>query len=142
MNNQDKEKHDIIDAEFVNLSEEVSNKSNNNHENRQFNSDVEKYNFNINNDERFKTQNQNNFNSFFYSFQKNDKMKLQKFSFFKLILLLPFILITFCFFVLFGLIAFVIFLPKIYKFFRRKGISGLKMDYNFLRGLFSHFRVK
>lgn len=142
MNIKDNEKNDIIDAEFVNLSEDKSKKTQNIEDDIGAYKELDKYNFNINNNEKFRDQRPNSFNSYFYSFQSKEKIKLQKISLFKLILLLPFLLLAFSIFIFFGLIAFVIFLPKIYKFFRKKGISGLKMDYNFIRGLFSHFRVK
>jgi cytoskeletal protein RodZ len=85
---------------------------------------------------------QQKFKSFYYSFGNNSNIKLKKPSILKIILLLPFIILGLLFLLIIGLIMFVIFLPKIFNIFRKKGISGLKMDYNLIRGLFSQIRTK
>jgi maltodextrin utilization protein YvdJ len=88
-------------------------------------------------------QNQSNrFQSFSYSFGSNPKLNFKRPSIFIIILLIPFFLVVLMFFLVIGLITFVIFLPKIFNVIRKKGISGLKMDYNLLRGLFGHFKMK
>lgn len=88
-------------------------------------------------------QNQSNrFQSFSYSFGRGAHLNLKKLSIFKLILFIPFFLVVLLFFLVIGLITLVIFLPKIFNVVRKKGISGLKMDYNLLRGLFAHFKLK
>ena len=108
---QDKH-NDIIDAEFFSDSEYTK---------KEYNSEL-KYS--------------PDYQSFSYPFGKIPKINFKRPSLFMLFLLSPIFLIFIIFlFIVFG-IAFVIFLPKIFNTIRKKGISGLKIHYNLLRGLF------
>lgn len=142
MNENNINKHnDIIDAEFVNESENRSNKADTNDYQ---NISIEKINeIHYSNQDFNSAQNQRqNFQSFYYSFGNKSNLKLKKPSILTFILLLPFIIIGLLLFLLIGLVSLVIFLPKIFNIIRKKGIKGLKMDYNLLKGLFGQFRTK
>ncbi|BBH54588.1 hypothetical protein [Fluviispira sanaruensis] len=134
--------NDIIDAEFV--SEEGSSKSipdSNNSvneiENLSINPDIDY------SSQNFTNMNQNNqFRSFSWTFSKGSVLTKNRPSILSIILLIPIFLVIFTFVLLFGLIAFVIFLPKLIVIIKRKGISGLKMDYKMIKGLFDRFKMK
>lgn len=143
MNDSEKIKNnDIIDAEFV--KDDGQQNSNQKNTSNNFNDNIylDQYKFNNNSSENFHEFNQKEASSFFYSFGSKNKVMVKRPSILTIILLLPFILISIIFLLFVGLITFVIFLPKIFRILRKKGISGIKMDYNFLRGLFTHFKVK
>jgi hypothetical protein len=136
-------KNDIIDAEFVNEESTLTNNSNSNLNENQSNSIKKVNEYHFSDQEFYSSESQQQkFKSFYYSFGNNSNIKLKKPSILKIILLLPFIILGLLFLLIIGLIMFVIFLPKIFNIFRKKGISGLKMDYNLIRGLFSQIRTK
>ncbi len=141
MNDYNKKNNDIIDAEFI-TEGEIQNKSDKDPLTGQAIIETEKFHFNHENSSNYNKTYQEKFNTFFYSFSNSKNLAVRKPSLFQMILLLPFILIALIFILIIALISFVIFLPKIFKIFRKKGISGLKMDYNILRGLFSQFKMK
>ncbi len=137
----DHKNNEVIDAEFVSEDEikmkpsqqegftdsEISQVTEYHYAKKEYNSE----------------QNQSNsFQSFSYSFGNNSKLSFKKPSLINIILLTPFFLVVLIVFIVIGLLTFVIFLPKIFIVIRKKGISGLKMDYNLLRGLFGHFKMK
>ncbi|KAB8030949.1 hypothetical protein [Fluviispira multicolorata] len=84
----------------------------------------------------------NQFKSFSWSFSNSSNTIKKRPSFLTIIFLIPIILLIFSIFLVFGLLAFVIFLPKLFLILKRKGISGLKMDYKLIRGLFERFKMK
>lgn len=133
--------NDIIDAEFVS---EESMKTKPSQQEEFIDSEISQVTkYHYTKKEYNSEQNQSNrFQSFSYSFGNNPKLNFKRPSLFKIILLIPFFLVVFMVFLVIGLITFVIFLPKIFNVIRKKGISGLKMDYNLLRGLFGHFKMK
>ena len=132
---------DIIDAEFVSDSDTKIKSTQDKVFTESENEHITKYNYAKNdyNSEQYQT---NRFQSFSYSFGNNSKLNFKRPSIFIIILLIPFILVVLMFLLVIGLITFVIFLPKIFNTIRKKGISGLKMDYNLLRGIFGHFKTK
>lgn len=141
MNDYNKKNDDIIDAEFIKEGE-AQHKSNKNSLNEETINDIERFQFNNANEANYSNYQQEKFNSFFYSFGNSKNLAFKKPSFLQIILLLPFILIALVLVLIIAFVSFVIFLPKIFKIFRRKGLSGLKMDYNIIRGLFSQFKMK
>ena len=137
----DHKNNDIIDAEFV-TEDEIKMKL---PQQKGFTdseiSQVTEYHYTKKEDNSEQNQS-NSFQSFSYTFGNNSKLSFKKISLFKIILLIPFFLVVLMVFLVIGLFTFVIFLPKIFNVIRKKGISGLKMDYNLLRGLFGHFKMK
>lgn len=123
---------DVIEAEFV--SENIVNNEidKNKESNESKIISFTEYNY------EKKYSNKDNY----FSYKIINNSNLKKISFFKLILLTPFLLLFFSLIILFVFVIIVIFLPKIFKIIRKKGISGLKMDYNFLKRFLSHFKIK
>ncbi|WP_186646258.1 hypothetical protein [Fluviispira vulneris] len=134
--------NDVIDAEFI--SEEGSCKN----ETSSIKSEKEMNNLSINPDIDYSSQNfsnmkqDNQFRSFSWTFSNGAVFTKNKPSILSFILFIPIFLVIFTFVLLFGLIAFVIFLPKLVVLIKRKGISGLKMDYKMIKGLFDRFKMK
>lgn len=141
MNDFNKKNDDIIDAEFIKEGE-AQHKNYKNSLNEETINDIEKFQFNNVNEANYSHYQQEKFNNFFYSFGNSKNLAFKKPSLLQIILLLPFILIALVFVLIIAFVSLVIFLPKIFKIFRRKGLSGLKMDYNIIRGLFSQFKMK
>ncbi len=133
--------NDVIDVEFVS-EDSLKMKPSQQEELTDFETSQLMNYHNIKKEFNSEENQSNHFQSFSYSFGNYPKLNFKKPSIFIIILLIPFFLVVLMVLLMIGFLTFVIFLPKIFNVIRKNGISGLKMNYNLLRGLFGHFKMK
>lgn len=139
MDQESKKYKDIIDAEFVSDSSEKKQENNKEIEKVDVAFQNEKFeNPYTNSDE----QKNKNFGGFYWSSNSKSLFAFKNLSFMQIVFMIPIFLFILSIIIVFGLLTLVIFLPKILLLVKRKGISGLKLDYKNMKELFGRFKMK